>query len=81
MNKSDGKVERISSFWNAKAMVAAGAAVTLSESELETLGAVVSGLVASPERLMSLEQGARSMGRPDAAARVADLLAPLVKVA
>lgn len=67
--------------WNAKAMVAAGAAVMVPESELETLGAVVSGLVGKPERLVSLEQGARSLGRPDAAARVADLLVPLVKAA
>ncbi len=67
--------------WNARAMADAGAAVLVSESDLETLGAVISSLVAEPEKLRSLERGARSLGRPDAAARVADLLVPMVKAA
>ncbi len=67
--------------WNAKAMVASRAAVMVAETELDTLGAVISDLVAHPERLRSLEQGARALGRPDAAARVADLLVPMVRAA
>jgi UDP-N-acetylglucosamine--N-acetylmuramyl-(pentapeptide) pyrophosphoryl-undecaprenol N-acetylglucosamine transferase len=67
--------------WNAEAMVAAGAAVMVKETELDALGAVVSDLVAHPERLRALEQGARSLGRPDAAARVVDLLVPMVQAA
>jgi UDP-N-acetylglucosamine--N-acetylmuramyl-(pentapeptide) pyrophosphoryl-undecaprenol N-acetylglucosamine transferase len=66
---------------NAKALEAQGAAVMLSEKDLGTLGAVVSGLVADPERVRSIENRARALGRPEAAARVADLLTPWVKSA
>jgi UDP-N-acetylglucosamine--N-acetylmuramyl-(pentapeptide) pyrophosphoryl-undecaprenol N-acetylglucosamine transferase len=61
---------------NARALVEKGAAVMLTESELETLGAVVSSLVADPERIRSIEARARALGRADAAARVASLLLP-----
>jgi len=66
---------------NARALEAQGAAVMLSEKDLGTLGAVVSGLVADPERVRSLEARARALGRPEAAARVADLLTPWVRSA
>ncbi len=59
---------------NAQALAATGAAVMLAESELETLGAVLSALVANPDRIRSIEAKARALGRPDAAARVASLL-------
>jgi UDP-N-acetylglucosamine--N-acetylmuramyl-(pentapeptide) pyrophosphoryl-undecaprenol N-acetylglucosamine transferase len=67
--------------WNAKALVARGAALMLPEPDLGTLGAVVSGLVADPERVRSIEREALALGRPDAAARVADLLVPWVESA
>lgn len=67
--------------WNAKALADAGAAVMLPESDLGTLGAVVSALVADTERLESLERRARALGKADAAARVADILDPWVKAA
>ena len=67
--------------WNAKALAAEGAAVMVTEADLKTLGAVVTDLVAHPERIRSLENRARSLGRPDAAARVADLLTPWVMAA
>jgi len=67
--------------WNAKALVAVGAAVMLPEAELETLGQTLSRLVADPEKVRALEERARSLGKPDAAARLADLLSVWVKAA
>jgi UDP-N-acetylglucosamine--N-acetylmuramyl-(pentapeptide) pyrophosphoryl-undecaprenol N-acetylglucosamine transferase len=63
---------------NARALAAAGAALMLEEHELSgaRLAGAVSELVAHPERLTAMEQAARALGRPDAAARVADLLLP-----
>lgn len=63
---------------NARALAAAGAARLLEERDLTgaTLAAAVAELVASPERLSAMEDAARALGRPDAAARVADLLLP-----
>ncbi|MEO5761519.1 MAG: undecaprenyldiphospho-muramoylpentapeptide beta-N-acetylglucosaminyltransferase [Vicinamibacteria bacterium] len=66
---------------NAKALVAEGASVMISEANLETLGAVISNLVKDPARLRAMEDRARSLGKPDAAARVASLLAPWLKAA
>jgi UDP-N-acetylglucosamine--N-acetylmuramyl-(pentapeptide) pyrophosphoryl-undecaprenol N-acetylglucosamine transferase len=61
---------------NAAALQRAGAAVMLEERDLsgESLAAAVAGLVADPARIEAMEERARSLGRPDAAARVADLL-------
>jgi len=61
---------------NARALAAAGAAVVLEEADLggESLAAAVRSLVDAPGRLAAMEGAARSLGRPDAAARVADLL-------
>lgn len=61
---------------NARALVAAGAAVMIEERDLrgESLARAVTELVAQPERLEAMENAARALGRPDAAARVADLL-------
>jgi UDP-N-acetylglucosamine--N-acetylmuramyl-(pentapeptide) pyrophosphoryl-undecaprenol N-acetylglucosamine transferase len=67
--------------WNAKALVAQGAAVMLSEADLGTLGRTVSDLVADPEKVRGIEKRARALGRPDAAARVADLLSVFVEAA
>jgi UDP-N-acetylglucosamine--N-acetylmuramyl-(pentapeptide) pyrophosphoryl-undecaprenol N-acetylglucosamine transferase len=61
---------------NARAMSEAGAAVMLEERALDgkALARAVSDLVAAPERLAAMQQAARRLARPDAAARVADLL-------
>jgi UDP-N-acetylglucosamine--N-acetylmuramyl-(pentapeptide) pyrophosphoryl-undecaprenol N-acetylglucosamine transferase len=61
---------------NARALAAAGAAVVLEETDLsgEALGSAVGGLVGEPRRIEAMEEASRRLGRPDAAARVADLL-------
>jgi UDP-N-acetylglucosamine--N-acetylmuramyl-(pentapeptide) pyrophosphoryl-undecaprenol N-acetylglucosamine transferase len=61
---------------NARALAAAGAAVMIEEKDLSgaSLARAVTGLVAQPERLEAMEDAARALGRPAAAARVADLL-------
>jgi len=61
---------------NAQAMRAAGAALMLEERELsgEALGGEITGLIEDTGRLRAMEEAARKLGRPDAAARVADLL-------
>jgi UDP-N-acetylglucosamine:LPS N-acetylglucosamine transferase len=48
----------------------------LEEKELKgaSLAAAVRALLDAPERIASMEDAARRTGRPDAAARVADLL-------
>ncbi len=61
---------------NAAALADAGAAVMIEEKELDgsRLAATIAALLDAPERLVALENAARALGRPDAAARVADLL-------
>jgi UDP-N-acetylglucosamine--N-acetylmuramyl-(pentapeptide) pyrophosphoryl-undecaprenol N-acetylglucosamine transferase len=61
---------------NAQALEAAGAARMIEERDLtgESLAREIGGLAASPERIAAMETAARRLGRPDAAARVADLL-------
>lgn len=61
---------------NAAALQAAGAARMLEERELtgESLRAAITALVEHPESIEAMEGAARLLGRPDAAARVADLL-------
>jgi len=61
---------------NARALEAAGAARMIEEKDLtaERLAAVVGELLADPARLVAMEEAARKLARPDAAARVADLL-------
>ena len=63
---------------NARALARAGAAVVLEEGELsgEALGAAVRALVDAPGRMGAMEEAARRLSRPDAAARVANLLLP-----
>jgi UDP-N-acetylglucosamine--N-acetylmuramyl-(pentapeptide) pyrophosphoryl-undecaprenol N-acetylglucosamine transferase len=63
---------------NARALEAGGAAVVLEEKDLsgETLAAAVRGLLDAPQRVRAMEEAARRLSRPDAAARVADLLLP-----
>jgi len=61
---------------NARAMQSAGAARMIEEKDLTGggLAEAIRDLLADPERLRAMEQAARRMARPDAAARVADLL-------
>ncbi len=61
---------------NASAMQAAGAARMVEEKELggESLARAVNEVLKDPGRLEAMEEAARKLGRPDAAARVADLL-------
>jgi UDP-N-acetylglucosamine--N-acetylmuramyl-(pentapeptide) pyrophosphoryl-undecaprenol N-acetylglucosamine transferase len=61
---------------NALAMAAAGAARMLEESQLsgESLAAALQDLVAAPSHIAAMEDAARGLARPDAAARVADLV-------
>jgi UDP-N-acetylglucosamine--N-acetylmuramyl-(pentapeptide) pyrophosphoryl-undecaprenol N-acetylglucosamine transferase len=61
---------------NAKALQEAGAARMIEEKDLtgETLARELSALVDDPGRIREMEDAARSQGRPDAAARVSDLV-------
>lgn len=61
---------------NARALEAAGGAVVIEERELSgpRLTAVLGELLERPERLREMAEATRRLGRPDAAARVADLL-------
>jgi UDP-N-acetylglucosamine--N-acetylmuramyl-(pentapeptide) pyrophosphoryl-undecaprenol N-acetylglucosamine transferase len=61
---------------NARAMEAAGAARMIEEKDLSGLGLAqaLRELVEAPELLSRMEEAARGLARPDAAARVADLL-------
>ena len=61
---------------NAKRMAEAGAAVLLPESELsaESLTKAIETLLSQPSQLSAMARSAASLARPDAAARVADLL-------
>ena len=63
---------------NARALEAAGAARVLEEKDLsgESLALAVGALVAEPGRIAAMEEAARRIGRPDAAARVAELVLP-----
>lgn len=61
---------------NARALEAAGAAAVVTEAELDgqTLARTLAGVLETPGRLPAMEEASRRLGRPDAAARVADLL-------
>lgn len=61
---------------NAEALVTAGAAVLLPDDRCSPgeLAAVLEPLLADPERLGAMGRAARSLGRPDAAERVAEVV-------
>jgi UDP-N-acetylglucosamine--N-acetylmuramyl-(pentapeptide) pyrophosphoryl-undecaprenol N-acetylglucosamine transferase len=61
---------------NARALERAGAAVVVTEDEAEEgrLGPALAELLGDPARLAAMGRAARSLGRPDAAARVCDLV-------
>ena len=61
---------------NADALVGAGAAVVVPDAECDAirLDAELRDLLADPGRLEAMSTNARTLGRPDAAARLADLV-------
>lgn len=61
---------------NARALVDAGAAVLLEDQRCDAarLAATVDELLEDPERLPAMAKAARTLGRPDAAARVAEVV-------
>jgi UDP-N-acetylglucosamine--N-acetylmuramyl-(pentapeptide) pyrophosphoryl-undecaprenol N-acetylglucosamine transferase len=61
---------------NAEAFVRAGAAVMVADADLDgtRLAAELDALLAAPGRLDAMSSAARGLGRPDAAARFADLV-------
>jgi UDP-N-acetylglucosamine--N-acetylmuramyl-(pentapeptide) pyrophosphoryl-undecaprenol N-acetylglucosamine transferase len=61
---------------NAQTLERAGAALLVRDEECdpERLDRVVSELLLEPDRLERMGKAARSIGRPDATARVADLV-------
>ena len=61
---------------NARALEAAGAARMIEEKDLtpERLATVLTELLSDVAKLTAMEEAARKLARPDAAARVADLL-------
>lgn len=67
---------------NARALAARGAALLVEQRELtpDRLAALVRELVADPARVDAMGRAARALGRPDAAARVADLAEELLGV-
>jgi len=66
---------------NARALERAEAARVIVQSELTPQGlvAVVRELLGCPERLLEMEQRARGLARPDAVARIADLIEELAR--
>ena len=66
---------------NARAMEQAGAARVIVQSELtpERLAAEIRGLMTSPATLEKMESAARRLARPDAAARIADMVEHFVR--
>lgn len=66
--------------FNARKLVSTGAAVMIAEKDLtgEKLADVVGGLLEAPERLITMSIASRSLGRPDAAARIAELCEQLM---
>jgi UDP-N-acetylglucosamine--N-acetylmuramyl-(pentapeptide) pyrophosphoryl-undecaprenol N-acetylglucosamine transferase len=61
---------------NAEALVAAGAAILVSDAECnaDRLAAELTTLLSDPARLAAMSAAARALGHPDAAARVAELV-------
>jgi UDP-N-acetylglucosamine--N-acetylmuramyl-(pentapeptide) pyrophosphoryl-undecaprenol N-acetylglucosamine transferase len=61
---------------NARALVAAGAGVLVPDGECDAgrLGAVLDELLSDDDRLEVMGSAAREVGRPDAAARVAEVV-------
>jgi UDP-N-acetylglucosamine--N-acetylmuramyl-(pentapeptide) pyrophosphoryl-undecaprenol N-acetylglucosamine transferase len=63
---------------NARTLEEAGAAVMLRDDELDRLASTVAGLLADPDRLRRMGAAARTLGRLDAAERIADIADTLI---
>lgn len=61
---------------NARILAAAGGAIVVAQTELTParLAAEITGLIAAPDRLAAIAAAAAAQGRPDAVARLADLV-------
>ena len=66
--------------FNARSLVEAGAARMILNKDLtaEILSATIDELLASPEKLKSMAQASLSLGKPNAAAEIADLILKLI---
>jgi UDP-N-acetylglucosamine--N-acetylmuramyl-(pentapeptide) pyrophosphoryl-undecaprenol N-acetylglucosamine transferase len=67
---------------NAEEMVKAGAALLLTETDLDVPGkllAALTGLLSNPERLAAMAAAARTQAHPDAAERIGNRLAALAQ--
>ena len=64
---------------NARVFERAGAAVVIDQERLtpERLAREIRSLLGDPQRLVAMEERARSLARPDAAARIAEMVASL----
>jgi UDP-N-acetylglucosamine--N-acetylmuramyl-(pentapeptide) pyrophosphoryl-undecaprenol N-acetylglucosamine transferase len=65
---------------NAEEMVQAGAAVMLTENQMQSPGTLLdalTGLMMAPEKLAAMSAAARTQAKPDAAERIANRLADL----
>jgi UDP-N-acetylglucosamine--N-acetylmuramyl-(pentapeptide) pyrophosphoryl-undecaprenol N-acetylglucosamine transferase len=69
-------------FANAGVLVDAGGAIRLSQNEFtpDRLAAEISALAAEPARLAAMAAGARTVGKLDAAERLADLVAKVAAI-
>jgi UDP-N-acetylglucosamine--N-acetylmuramyl-(pentapeptide) pyrophosphoryl-undecaprenol N-acetylglucosamine transferase len=69
-------------FANAGVMVEAGGAIRLSQDQFtpDRLAAEISALAAEPARLVAMAAGARTVGKLDAAERLADLVAKVAGI-
>ena len=65
---------------NAGGFAAAGAATVLEQGDLDggRLAAAAQALLADPRRLAAMSAAARTLARPEAAARIADLAEALL---
>ena len=69
-------------FANAGVLVSANGAIRISQSDFtpDRLAAEISALAAEPGRLVTMATGARTVGRLDAAERLADLVAKVAGI-
>jgi len=69
-------------FANAGVLMQAGGAIRMAQSDFtsDCLAAEITGLAANPERLRAMAAAARSVGRLDAAERLADLVMKVAKL-
>ena len=64
---------------NARRLVDAGAGALLRDEQVDRLPSLLLQMIAEPDRLESMAAAARAMARPDAAERIANLLASVAQ--